>query len=320
MKQCLTQTSEQFLVCTLYRFIPFAGFESFQIPVREQMVKQEIVGTILLANEGINGVVAGQVDTVRSFLVWLQDIPGLGNIDIRESRSSTVPFKRARVKLKKEIVTMGVEGIDMKKAAGTHVEPEHWNTLIDNPRVLVIDARNDYEIKVGRFNNSVAPHTSSFREFPEFVQNQLDPGRHDKIAMYCTGGIRCEKAAMLLESKGFKEIYQLKGGILKYLELIPEEQSRWHGECFVFDDRVTVDHNLDQGSYDQCHACRRPISLEDKSSEKYISGVSCPYCFDQKSEQDRARYAEREKQTQLAFERGEIHFGPNSQSGQDRSA
>jgi UPF0176 protein len=209
-----------------------------------------------------------------------------------------------------EIVTMGVEGIDPRFSAGTYVEPEQWNQLIDDPEVLLIDTRNEYEIEVGRFDNAVNPHTTSFRDFPDYVRDNLDPTTHRKIAMYCTGGIRCEKSTAYLKQQGFEEVYHLKGGILKYLEKVNQQASKWQGECFVFDERVTVDHSLEKGSYDQCHACRLPITEDDKLSASYQQGVSCPHCFDQKSDQDRARFAERQKQVELARLRGVSHIGP----------
>ncbi len=308
------QTTMQFdqpkiVVCALYKFTALDQFVSFREVVLDRLEKHKILGTILLAKEGINGTVAGLREDIDRFLDWLARQPGLSDIEIKESINNQPPFKRAKVKLKNEIVTMGVEDIDPRKYSGTYIEPEDWNGLLDDPDVLVVDTRNEYEIKVGRFENSINPHTTNFREFPAFTEQHLDPQKHKKIAMYCTGGIRCEKATAFLKQQGFKQVFHLKGGILKYLERIHEQESKWQGECFVFDERVTVDHQLNKGKYEQCHACRLPITDEDKADEKYRPGVSCPACFEQSSEQDKARYAEREKQVKLASERNDVHIG-----------
>ena len=255
------------------------GFRELQAPVLETMVSYPVRGTLLLASEGINGTIAGDPADVVEFLEWLQSRPGLGKIDIKVSWTDAVPFKRSRVKLKKEIVTMGVAGIDPAQSAGTYVEPEQWNALVDDPDVVLVDTRNEYEIEVGQFENAVNPHTTTFREFPDYARTQLEPLKHKKVAMYCTGGIRCEKSTAYLREMGFENVYHLKGGILNYLEKIPERESRWRGECFVFDERVTVGHDLEKGSYDQCHACRRPISESYKEHAHYQQGVSCPRCY-----------------------------------------
>jgi UPF0176 protein len=220
-----------------------------------------------------------------------------------------MPFYRSKVKLKKEIVTMGQGNLDRACKSDTYIEPRDWNTIIDDPEITLIDTRNDYEVRIGTFEKAINPKTESFREFPEFVQSNLDPARHKKIAMFCTGGIRCEKSTAYLKKLGFPEVYQLHGGILKYLEEVPQEESRWRGECFVFDERVTVDHELHKGHYDQCHACRMPITAEDKHSEHYVPGISCPHCIDQTSDGQRQRFAERQKQVELAKQRGEAHIG-----------
>jgi UPF0176 protein len=220
-----------------------------------------------------------------------------------------MPFIRSKVKLKKEIVTMGVEGIDPKSVVGTYVKPEDWNALIEDPDVLVVDTRNDYEVQIGTFKNAVNPKTETFREFPAFVAAHLDPLKHKKVAMFCTGGIRCEKSTSYLKSQGFDEVYHLEGGILKYLESIAAEDSTWEGECFVFDERVAVDHQLNKGHYDQCNACRMPITAADQQSTDYVHGVSCPHCIHLTTEEQRERYAERQKQVDLAKARGEQHIG-----------
>ena len=222
---------------------------------------------------------------------------------------SSPKFNDIKVKLKKEIVTMGQEGIDPNKVAGTYVKPEDWNALISDPEVLLVDTRNDYEVQVGTFEGAINPKTDTFREFPQYVADHLNPEKHKKVAMFCTGGIRCEKSTAYLKEQGFEEVYHLQGGILKYLEEVPEENTMWQGECFVFDDRVTVNHQLEKGQYHQCNACRLPITEEDMASEKYQQGVSCPHCYDKVSDEQRARFAEREKQIQLAKSRGEDHIG-----------
>lgn len=207
---------------------------------------------------------------------------------------------------------MGIEGIDPKRIVGTYVSPNEWNALIKNPDVLVVDTRNDYEFQVGTFKNAINPNTQSFREFPEYVKNNLNPQQHKKVAMFCTGGIRCEKSTAFLKEQGFDEVYHLKGGILKYLEEVPPADTLWEGECFVFDERVTVNLALEKGSYDQCNACRMPITEHDKATDKYLQGVSCPHCFDKNTLEQKARFTEREKQMELAKNRGEAHIGTDA--------
>ena len=303
------------MVCTFYKFTPLDHYVSLQQPILDQLSGNRITGTLLLAKEGINGTIASEREAVDQFLKWLEGQAGLSSIEKKESRADQLPFKRTRVKLKKEIVTMGVDGIDPSVLAGTYIDPEDWNALIEDPETLLVDTRNEYEIEVGRFENAVNPHTTNFREFPHYALENLDPEKHKKIAMYCTGGIRCEKATAFLKQSGFESVYHLKGGILKYLESVPVSESRWQGECFVFDERVTVDHDLNKGSYHQCHGCRMPISEQDMASEYYRAGVSCPKCYGKRSERDRARYAERERQVQLAEDRGEEHIGPGAMGG-----
>lgn len=300
----------EFVVCALYKFTALEHFVSFQIPLQTKLQGYKICGTVLLAKEGINGTIAGTRPNIEKFLSWLTQQPGMCQLEVKQSVTEQLPFKRTRVKLKKEIVTMGVADIDPRKSVGTYVEPKDWNNVLADADVLVVDTRNEYEIKVGRFEQSTNPQTTNFREFPAFAARHLNPAKHKKIAMYCTGGIRCEKASAFLKQQGFEQVYHLKGGILKYLEQVPQSESKWQGECFVFDERVTVDHQLRKGNYEQCHACRLPITNEDKQSEKYQVGVSCPACFEHSTKADKARYAEREKQVQLAQARGQKHIGP----------
>jgi UPF0176 protein len=299
----------QTVVCALYKFATLEKFEDLRQPLLGVMLDNAVTGTLLLAQEGINGTIAGSREGIDAVLNWLRQDPRLAALDSKESLSDVMPFKRTKVKLKKEIVTMGVEGIDPRRVVGTYVDPKDWNALISDPDVLLIDTRNDYEYQVGTFKDAINPKTDSFREFPAYIADHVLPKKPKKVAMFCTGGIRCEKSTAYLKEQGIDEVYHLKGGILKYLENVDESESLWEGECFVFDDRVTVNHQLERGGYDQCHACRLPITDEDKASEKYVSGVSCPACFDKVSDDKKARFAEREKQIQLAKQRGEAHIG-----------
>ncbi len=300
-----------FVVAALYKFTRLDQYAALQSPLRKMMEKYQVRGTLLLAHEGINGTIAGSREGVDKVIEWLQTQPGLGQIERKESVTDRPPFKRTKVKLKREIVTMGIDDIDPNQSVGTYVEPNDWNALLDDPDVLLIDTRNEYEIEVGTFDQAINPHTETFREFPEFAQRHLAAYKHRKVAMFCTGGIRCEKSTALLKQQGFDKVFHLKGGILKYLEQIPQQQSKWSGECFVFDDRVTVDHQLQAGSYDQCHACRMPISQTDKASPHYQKGVSCSRCYDKVSSEDKLRFAERQRQIELAAARGEDHIGAN---------
>jgi len=299
----------QIVISALYHFVTLDDYPALRQPLYDFMVEHEIKGTLLLAQEGINGTVAGSRDAIDKLHAWLRQDERLRELRSKESFEDSMPFYRTRVKLKKEIVTMGVTGIDPNHVVGTYVRPEDWNALIDDPDVMLVDTRNDYEVAIGSFKNAINPHTETFRQFPDFVKNNMDPNRQKKVAMFCTGGIRCEKSTAYLKERGFEEVYHLQGGILKYLETVDEEESLWHGECFVFDNRVSVNHQLEKGRYDQCHACRLPITDEDKHSEKYVHGVSCPACYDKKSEQQKKRFAERERQVQLARTRGESHIG-----------
>lgn len=300
------------VVCALYKFTELDEPEALRDPLIALMERNDIRGTLLLAHEGINGTVAGSREGIDELLGWLDADGRFDGLSRKESFDDEQPFLRAKVKLKKEIVTMGVEDIDPKQIVGTYVKPAEWNALISDPDVTVIDTRNEYEVQIGTFRNAVNPHTETFREFPEYAAGHLDPDRQKKIAMFCTGGIRCEKSTAYLKSLGFEEVYHLEGGILKYLEEVPEEESMWEGECFVFDNRVTVDHQLQRGHYDQCHACRMPIDDNDKKSNAYVPGVSCPHCIDKYPEERRARFRERERQVRLARERGEAHIGSDA--------
>ncbi|WP_417531713.1 rhodanese-related sulfurtransferase [Marinobacter lipolyticus] len=301
--------SNDVVVCALYKFAVLNDYKTLRQPLLDLMLEKDVHGTLLLAREGINGTIAGSREGIDAIKGWLGADERFDGIDYKESFVDIQPFKRTKVKLKKEIVTMGVDGIDPKRIVGTYVQPKDWNDLISDPDVVLVDTRNQYEVEIGTFKNAVNPATETFREFPEYVQQNLDPSRHKKVAMFCTGGIRCEKSTAFLKEQGFEEVYHLQGGILKYLEEVPEEKSLWQGECFVFDDRVTVNHKLERGEYDQCHACRRPITEEDKQRPEYEQGVSCHRCIESLTEEQKARFAERERQMRLAEERGEAHVG-----------
>lgn len=296
-------------VIALYHFVTLDNYIELRKPLLDFLQDKQIKGTLLLASEGVNGTVAGSQQAITDLIDWFKSDTRFAGLSYKLSYDDEMPFLRTRVKLKKEIVTMGVEGIDPKHIVGTYVKPKDWNALISDPDVVLIDTRNDYEIEIGTFKDAINPHTTTFREFPAYIKENFSPEKHKKVAMYCTGGIRCEKSTALLKENGFDEVYHLEGGILKYLEEVPEENSLWEGECFVFDNRVSVNHALEKGKYDQCHACRLPITEEDKADDRYVSGVSCPKCFDKKTDAQRARFAEREKQVQLAKDRGEAHIG-----------
>ena len=301
-----------YVVCALYKFVRLENFEDLRQPLLDAMSAQDVRGTLLLAHEGINGTISGTRAGIDAVLAHLQSDPRLNPLDTKESYHQEQPFLRSKVKLKKEIVTMGVEGIDPNRSVGTYIDAKDWNALISDPYVVLVDTRNDYEYEIGTFRNALNPNTTSFREFPQYVKDNLDPARHKKVAMFCTGGIRCEKSTAYMKEQGFDEVYHLKGGILKYLEEVQEEESLWDGECFVFDERVAVNHQLEKGQYDQCHACRYPITEDDKQHKHYRKGVSCHRCHDQQSEEQRQRFEEREKQMQLAQARGEAHLGMDS--------
>jgi UPF0176 protein len=305
-------STPQYVVTALYKFVTLENFEQLRAPLLQVMEENEVRGTLLLALEGINGTVAGSEQGITTVLNWLKSDERLANISHKESFTDNAPFKRSKVKLKKEIVTMGIEGIDPLQIVGTYVKPKDWNALISDPDVILVDTRNDYEIEIGTFKNAVDPKTKTFREFPQYVAENLDPKKHKKVAMYCTGGIRCEKSTAYMKEQGFEEVYHLEGGILKYLEEVKEEETMWQGECFVFDDRVAVDHQLNKGQYDQCHACRMPITEADKQRSEYKKGVSCHHCINEVTDEQRARYAEREKQINLANKRGQAHIGSDA--------
>ena len=316
MHQMLAQRSidVKFVVAALYKFVSLDDAPQLRDHLQDCCDKAGVNGTILLADEGINGTIAAPVPAMETVLAWLQNDHRFSGLSLKFSASDAQPFLRMKVRLKREIVTMGCPGIKPAERTGTYVEPAEWNALISDPDVMVIDTRNSYETAIGMFDGAVDPQTTNFRDFPSWAADlakQPDATRPKKLAMYCTGGIRCEKATALMQDFGFDEVYHLKGGVLKYFEEVPAEHSKWHGECFVFDARVAVDHALRPGSYHMCHACRMPLSDADLKSDDYQDGVSCPHCKPSLDPQRAARFAERQKQIRLAAERGETHLGQN---------
>jgi UPF0176 protein len=290
-------------IAALYHFTRFADPAALRPGLLEVCLSNQVTGTLLLAAEGINGTIAGPRGGIDAVLAHVRSLPGCADLEWKESSSSKPPFGRMKVRLKKEIVTMGQPDIDPRARVGHYVEPAEWNDLIRSPDVAVIDTRNDYEVAIGTFEGAVDPQTKSFGEFPEWWQKNKHRFHNKRIAMFCTGGIRCEKSTNYLLDQGVDEVYHLKGGILKYLEDVPEENSIWDGECFVFDNRVSVGHGLKQGPHELCHGCRRPILPEDKARPEYEAGVSCHHCIDETSKSDKARFRERQKQMRLARER-----------------
>ena len=300
-------------VAALYRFANFTQPEMLQPQIAAWCAEHGLKGTILVATEGVNGTVAGTEAGIDAVITHLRTLPGCAELDVKYSHANETPFYRMKVRVKKEIVTLGVDGIDPKREVGTYVQPEDWNALISDPDTVLIDTRNDYEVAIGTFEGAVDPRTKSFSEFPEWFRTHRDElaAGKTKFAMFCTGGIRCEKSTAFLKAEGVDEVYHLEGGILRYLENIPEAESKWQGECFVFDERVSVKHGLELGEMELCHACRRPISQEDKTSAHFIEGVACPACYAERTDEDRARFAERQKQIALAKKRGKQHIGVN---------
>ena len=301
----------EILVAALYKFVEIDDLLSLQSNLYEICEKNNIMGTILIANEGINGTISGKTNEINQTISLLKSDKRFTNIEIKYSSTDKQPFHRMKVRLKKEIVTIGLPEINPNKKVGTYVKPEDWNDLISDPNVIVIDTRNKYETKIGSFQNALDPETSSFREFPDWVKKfkSSKENANKKIAMFCTGGIRCEKASSLMKEEGFENVYHLQGGILKYLETIDKENSLWNGECFVFDQRVCLTDELEVGSYKMCFACRMPITEEEMQNEKYIEGISCIYCYDKTTKEKKERFGSRQRQILLAKERGEKHLG-----------
>tara|TARA_B100001063_G_scaffold76423_1_gene70668 strand:+ start:237 stop:1175 length:939 start_codon:yes stop_codon:yes gene_type:complete len=304
---------QEFKIAAFYQFTPMINLEELQSSLRKLLESLSVKGTILLATEGINGTIAGSNESMDEFELFLQKKKLFNELNFKISFASIEPFPRLKIKIKDEIVSIGNKKADPLLQVGDYVEPEDWNKLINRKDVLVIDTRNTYENAIGSFENSIQPETTNFREFPDWVNN-LDKNidKNTEIAMFCTGGIRCEKASSLMKQQGFKNVSHLRGGILNYIETVHEQESLWQGECFVFDDRVSVDHKLNVGSYDMCHGCRMPITEDDKQSIKFLRGISCPNCFDNKTADQKKRYAERQKQIDLAKLRNKKHIGSSN--------
>lgn len=300
-------------VAALYKFAPFADCAEIQSGLMQLCRAQGVRGTLILAREGINGTIAGTDEAIAQLMAHIRQLPGCADIEVKFSRAPAMPFHRMKIRLKREIVTMGQPDIDPRVNAGRYVPPQEWNALISEPGTILIDTRNDYEVAIGSFTGAINPQTRTFRDFPAWFRAERDKllgqGTKPKVAMFCTGGIRCEKSTAFLSSEGVEDVYHLQGGILKYLEVIPPGQSLWEGECFVFDQRVAVGHGLALGVHDLCHACRRPVSEADRASPLFEDGVSCPACHGERTEAQRASYRERQRQEQLAAQRGEEHIG-----------
>ncbi|QHQ35743.1 rhodanese-related sulfurtransferase [Algicella marina] len=298
-----------FTVAALYHFTRFEDPDALRAPLQALAERGGVRGTLLLAEEGINGTIAGPRQGIDAMLAHVQSLPGCETLEWKESTASVMPFLRMKVRVKSEIVTMGQPGVNPVEAVGKYVDPRDWNGLIERNDVVLIDTRNDYEVGIGTFANAVDPETASFREFPDWWAKNAERFEGKKVAMFCTGGIRCEKATNYLLGQGVEDVFHLKGGILKYLEEVPEAESRWHGECFVFDARVSVGHGLKEGDYHLCYACRRPITEADMARPEFEKGVSCHQCIGETSEDRRQRFRERQKQVELAARRGESHIG-----------
>ena len=310
---------KQKTVVSFYKFVDWGGISKRKKKIESICKDRRILGTIILANEGINGTISGSRENINKVIEFLKSDPKLSNMEAKYSHTSGKTFARMKVKIKKEIVSMGVNDINPSNITGEHIGSDRWNEIINDPETLLIDTRNQYENSIGSFNNAINPETNSFREFPKWAEEKLEGlmlGKN-KIAMFCTGGIRCEKASSLLKKNGYKDVYQLSGGVIKYLEEINEEDSLWKGECFVFDDRVSIKHGLLEGDFSLCHACRMPISENDLQSEKYTEGISCPNCYGTHSEERKKRFAERQKQIKLSKERNEPHIGKSFQLLED---
>jgi UPF0176 protein len=310
----MNDSSDSFRVAALYRFARLEDCAALRAPLETLCREQGVRGTLLLAAEGINGTIAGTPAAIDAVLAHIRALPDCAEVDVKLSTASAMPFHRMKVRVKREIVTMGQPDIDPRASVGTYVEPQDWNALIADPGTIVIDTRNDYEVAVGTFEGAIDPETATFRDFPAWFRAERERllGTGDtppKVAMFCTGGIRCEKSTAFLRQEGIEEVFHLKGGILKYLETVPEEDSLWRGECFVFDQRVTVGHGLVEGTHALCHACRRPLNVADRASPLYEEGVSCANCHSERTEEQRASYRERHRQEVLAAQRGVAHVG-----------
>jgi UPF0176 protein len=306
-----------FRVAAFYKFFRFPDYAERRQALAQRFCNLGIKGSVLIAEEGVNGTIAGSADSIDAALATLRALPGAETLEAKFSDADSIPFPRLKVRLKREIVTMGVPGTDPNALVGTYVEPEDWNALISDPDTVLIDTRNDYEVAIGTFEGAIDPQTESFREFPawfrDFRERLESEGRKPKIAMFCTGGIRCEKATSFVKAEGIEDVFHLHGGILKYLETVPEPETKWRGECYVFDERVSVRHDLTPGEHVLCHACGRPVSPEGRQHKDYVEGISCAACIREMTDDQRARFAERQRQIELARARGERHIMPKAE-------
>ncbi len=312
--------SIKIVIAAMYKFVRLPDFKELREKLLHICEKHSLKGTLLLAEEGINGTVAGSRDGINNLLYFLKQDSRFLDLEHKESFVSDMPFYRMKIRLKKEIVTMGIPDADPNQLNGAKVDYKEWNALISDPDVIVIDTRNEYEFEIGTFKNAISPNTKTFREFPEFVNNELGSDKRKKIAMFCTGGIRCEKATNYMLQQGYEDVYHLNGGILKYLEEVKAEENLWQGDCFVFDGRVAVDKNLEQGNYEQCFACRMPLSVEELASKKYEKGISCPHCIDNMTDKKYERVSERQRQVGLAEERHQQYIGVSQEKGKNTTA
>lgn len=309
-------------VVTFYKFVPLENLDLLRTALENRASKLEVRGTVLLAEEGINGTLSGGRSRLEALVTWLTEQPSLEDLVCKYSSADEANpvFHRLKVRIKPEIVAMGRSDVTVAERTGTHVGPDRWHELLEDPDIVVVDTRNDYEVAIGTFPGSVNPHTQSFREFPDYVAAHLDPQTNPRVAMFCTGGVRCEKASAYLLGQGFEEVFQLDGGILNYLEQVPDDDNRWQGECFVFDQRVSVNDALGQGNFTQCFACRRALTQEDTQSDDYRYGVSCPYCIHETDVAQRAAFEERARQEALAHARGDRHIGKAMPAQESRAA
>lgn len=287
-------------IAALYLFTPIADPAELKQKFLQELSPLQLCGTLLIAPEGINGTLAGSELAIQELLISLNNNTGLSQKDVKFSYSEEKPFNRFKIRLKREIVTFNQPHVNPNLRVGTYIEPDQWNTLIEDPDVTVIDTRNRYETLIGTFKNAIDPKIDSFTEFSDYVRENLDPKKHKKIAMFCTGGIRCEKASSFMLAEGFESVFHLKGGILKYLEEIPKEQSRWQGDCYVFDRRMAVGHGLTTGHYSMCYCCGYPLSDKDKTHNLYEEGVSCAHCYEKTSSENKSNYRMRHKQLTIA--------------------
>lgn len=305
----MSTTSDKTLVVAYYKFVALPDFKDRRFPLLAVCEKNGVKGTILLAAEGLNSTMAGSEEGIAAVLDYLQSDPAIGELTVKRSYTDEPPFYRMKVKLKEEIVRLGMPDVNPNDQVGEYVSPEKWNELISDPEVVLVDTRNDYEVEIGTFEGAINPDTKSFREFPEYVERELADKKDKPIAMFCTGGIRCEKSTSYLLKQGFKKVYHLDGGILNYLEKVDPEETKWKGDCFVFDNRVTVNHNLEEGDFDQCHACRHAVSEEDMKSDKYVEGISCPHCHDSLSPEQLKRMEQRQRQIEISRKLNRPHIG-----------